>query len=254
MLALATCAAAVSLLRDPGTQASGPAHRAGLCNADDDCSLLGVCSGGVCKCDPGWTGADCGAADLLPMDPSEGYINATAASWGGRPVFAEGRWHLFATEIQRNCPLILFMNNSAVVRAEADSPQGPYTHKELVLPPFHHNPQIFGPTPDGYYLLFSIGNDADPSTQIGCEVKVPRACTLRNNSFCRGAHMPSSNGRVDLSYAQSVHGPWTSKVILPYGKVGFFSFINWFLPLSLSYPARTVMHHLSWAMSLAILC
>ena len=196
------------------------AGQGGLCSDAVGCSLLGECVGGSCRCDSGWSGAHCGVADLLPMNPDDGYINEGAASWGGRPLFADGKWHLFATEIQRRCPLILFMNNSAVVRAEADSPQGPYIHKEVVLPPFHHNPQVFGPTPDGYYLLFSIGNDADPAEQIGCEAEVPKECTFRNNSFCRGSHMPTSNGRVDLAYSKSVHGPWTSKVILPYNVDG----------------------------------
>eukprot|EP01052_Picozoa_sp_SAG31_P008332 SAG31_NODE_419_length_15872_cov_21.857985_1_plen_403_part_00 len=191
------------------------------CSSDDDCSLLGVCvpEGPQhvrrCKCDAGWRGTDCGEADLLPLDPAAGYANASAASWGGRAVFADGRWHLFVTEMAHRCPLILFMNNSAVVRAEADAPQGPYTHKQTILPPFHHNPQIFGPTPDGYYLLFSIGNDKQ-QWEIGCAEGVPMQCTLRNNSFCRGSHMPTSNGRVNLAYSQSVYGPWEQKVILPY--------------------------------------
>ena len=151
----------------------------GSCSTDVDCSLLGVCTAGKkCRCDSGWKGVGCGEADLLPLarDNSLGYINSSAASWGGRPVFSDGRWHLFATvrhwplqvepriiiflkrlkmstlhtiatvimsqEIERKCPLILFMNNSAVIRAEAEAPQGPYTHKEVVLPPFHHNPQV----------------------------------------------------------------------------------------------------------------
>ena len=80
---------------------------------------------------------------------------------------------------------------SSRLRAESDAPQGPYIHKQTILPPFHHNPQVFGPTPDGYYLIFSIGNDKE-QWEIGCEEAVPPRCTLRNNSFCRGAHMPTS--------------------------------------------------------------
>ena len=34
-------------------------------------------------------------------------------------MYSEGAWHLFATEIAHRCPLILFMNDSTVVRAEA---------------------------------------------------------------------------------------------------------------------------------------
>ena len=190
------------------------------CASDEDCSLLGVCHAGKCACDSGWVGEDCGVADLLPLRPNTGYSNDSAASWGGRPVFSGGKWHLFATEIARQCPLILFMNNSQVIRAEATSPQGPYTHKEVVLAPFHHNPQVFGPTPDGYYLLFSIGNTFEDAMQIRCEAGVPQECTFRNNSFCRGAHMPNSNGRVNMAYSRSVEGPWSDKVILPFNATG----------------------------------
>ena len=45
---------------------------------------------------------------------------------------------------------------------------------------FHHNPQVFGPTPDGYYLIFSIGNDKQPQEIIGCDAQVPPwSCSLR---------------------------------------------------------------------------
>ena len=94
----------------------------GSCRTDDDCSLLGVCSGGRCECDPGWRGDHCGIADLLPLRLDEGYLNESTSSWGGRPIFADGRWHLFATEIVHGCPLVLFMNNSAVLRAEVAAP------------------------------------------------------------------------------------------------------------------------------------
>jgi hypothetical protein len=197
--------------------AAAAASAATTCAADVDCSLLGRCVQGKCACDAGWTGADCGKADLLPYRGGDGYINGSAASWGGRPVYDAGTktWHLFATEIAHRCPLILFMNDSTVIRAESDSPTGPYTKKEVVLPPFHHNPTIIGPTPDGYYLIYSIGNTNTAVEQIPCEQAVPAHCD-RAHSFCRGSHMPNSNGRINLAYSKSVHGPWTEKVILPY--------------------------------------
>ena len=100
---------------------------------------------------------DCARADLQPWKETEAYVNSSAASWGGRPLFAEGKWHLFVTQIKAKCPLILFMNNSEVVRAEADNAAGPFMLKQVILPPFHHNPTAIGPTPDGYYLIFTIG-------------------------------------------------------------------------------------------------
>ena len=70
-----------------------------------------------------------------------------------------------------------------VVRAESISgdPGGPYRHSEVVLPPFHHNPTIVGPTPDGYYLLFFIGTDR-PQAEIDCRKvrsSFRKACALR---------------------------------------------------------------------------
>lgn len=114
------------------------------CKSDEDCSLLGVCSAGICHCDSGWTGPDCAKANLKPLNPAYGYQNTTAASWGGRPLHVDDQWHLFATEIANKCPLILFEYNSQVVRLVGDSPTGPFTRQEVVLPPFHHNPTAVG--------------------------------------------------------------------------------------------------------------
>ena len=162
--ASSAAASATAPLRAVGSGPAGNiAGSGGQCSSDEDCSLLGACSAstGKCICDPGWAGADCARADLLPHRPADGYINHSAASWGGRPILFGGKWNLFATEIARRCPLILFMNNSMVIRATASDAAGPYTHQEVVLPMFHHNPTAVGPTPDGYFLIFSIGTD-DP--------------------------------------------------------------------------------------------
>jgi hypothetical protein len=220
-------AALATTLLSPAMVVAQPSGRRGACTSDADCSLLGVCDKhfhrtgplepNYCDCDPGWKGDDCGQADLLPYRDGDGYINSSAASWGGRPVYDEASktWHLFATEIAHRCPLILFMNDSSVIRAEADSPTGPYRRKETVLPPFHHNPTIIGPTPDGYFLIFSIGNTNTQDEQIPCEHAVPADCD-RTHSFCRGSHMPNSNGRINMAYSKSIRGPWREKVILPY--------------------------------------
>jgi len=189
------------------------------CHTDEHCSLLGVCNAGSCHCDEGWTGEDCGQADLAPYE-NTGYINKSAASWGGRAVFAEGKWHLIATQISHSCPLILFMNNSMVVRLESTSPSGPYAFAQEVLPAFHHNPTIIGPTSDGYLLIYSIGSDTSENTQIRCEDGVPDRCKSRKNNFCRGSHWPTSNGHINMAYSRSIQGPWHSRVILPYDPDG----------------------------------
>lgn len=37
------------------------------CQEDEDCNLNGACRSGQCDCNPGWTGADCGQLDLMPI-------------------------------------------------------------------------------------------------------------------------------------------------------------------------------------------
>ena len=121
----------------------------GACITDMDCELLGTCAGGRCVCDSGWKGPSCSAADLQPtrsnsnnsgrFDHYSGYQNLTRASWGGRAVYENGTWHLFATEIAEGCPLILFMNNSQIIRATSKSGiLGPYEKQETVLPAVTH--------------------------------------------------------------------------------------------------------------------
>jgi hypothetical protein len=209
-----------------------PSVAAALCATDDDCSLLGVCSSnGTCACDPGWGGADCGVARLSDYDDvaNLGYVNASAASWGGRPLRVDGKWQLFATEIGAQCPLILFMNNSMVIRAESTtgSAAGPYAHQGVVREAFAHNPTAVGPTPDGYYLVYSIGGAAagsaspnPPSWLLDCAAPAGLPpCAARDQ--CRSHGTPAANGQVVLSYASDpVRGPWAHRVVLPIGGNG----------------------------------
>jgi hypothetical protein len=161
---------------------------------------------------------------LRDTGPIFGKLNGQAAAaafrfngWGGNTFFdrADRRYHVFTVEMTNGCPIGDYITNSQIVHATADSPLGPFAIQSLALPPFHHNPTIIGPTPDGYYLIYSIGNTNTAVEQIPCEQAVPAHCD-RAHSFCRGSHMPNSNGRINLAYSKSVHGPWTEKVILPY--------------------------------------
>jgi len=191
------------------------------CTTNEDCSLLGKCSGGSCTCFPGWTGVACSRADLAPLDPTLGYHNSSASSWGGRAILdpKSGRWQLLATEIARQCPLIMFEYNSQVIRAVSDGgPGGPYRHAEVILPPFHHNPTIAGPTPDGMYLLFYIGADNVTNEQdcSGASLPfVPLPCSPRctNGSFAR--QNQDSNQYITMAWtADLVAGPWKQRVVL----------------------------------------
>ena len=176
----------------------------GHCLDDMGCSLLGICTTGMCKCDPGWAGPDCSRADLKPLDLSLGYNNVTDSTWGGRPIKdpATGRWSLLVCQMTKSCPLDYWTTNSLVVRAEAATAAGPFRFAETVYPLFHTNPQVIGPTPDGYYLLFAIGANSDPAAAIDCtKTPIPPPA---------GGAAGRAAGLISMGYSKgSPTGPWS---------------------------------------------
>jgi hypothetical protein len=173
------------------------------CRDDHGCSLLGICSvaTGACACDPGWTGHDCSQADLKPLDLQLGYDNGTDHSWGGRPLRdpTTGRWSLYVCQFLLGCDVGHWTTNSAVIRAEASSAAGPYAFAEEVLPTFHTNPTVVGPTVDGFWLMFTVGRPA-PGIAINC---------TRNPGAAPTAGAGSAAGRILMSYSRSAAGPWS---------------------------------------------
>ena len=142
------------------------------CVTDADCSLNGVCTGGSCLCDDGWTtypslkldGPDCGQLDLLPAasDTSFHGLDTNKSSWGGSVLHlpvggVKKKWTMFAAEMTRGCTLRHWTTNSEVVMATADDPQGPYTEAFQVIPPWAHNPEAIL-TPGGEVVVFTLGD------------------------------------------------------------------------------------------------
>ncbi len=114
LLLLLAAAVAVAI---PGSAAT---HRAEMEEArragtPPPCSLNGV--GSPCKCDPGWTGTNCGQLDLLPAPALASQVTALSATtttnaaanstWGISVVGPDktGRYHGYMTEIANSCPL-----------------------------------------------------------------------------------------------------------------------------------------------------
>jgi EGF-like domain len=44
------------------------------CSTTTDCSLNGVCTNGLCVCEPAWMGVDCGTLNLLPTPKNVCFI------------------------------------------------------------------------------------------------------------------------------------------------------------------------------------
>lgn len=118
--------------------AAGVASVAG-CTSDEDCSLNGLCTGGECVCDEGWTTLaiaedkrECGQLDFLPAKVSScgsgcafhgGSQNTS--SWGGNVnVGDDGKFWLHAAVMAQGCSLKHWTTNSEVASAVSDTPEG----------------------------------------------------------------------------------------------------------------------------------
>ena len=140
------------------------------CTSDLDCSLLGDCISGKCVCDPGWKGEKCGLVDLLPTPRFGGYRNASMASWGGKAIEIEGKWHMFASAMSHKCPLNQFSTNSLSMHATSNHPGGPYAMSDVALPEFHHSTTVLRVN-ESTLALFTIGKDMKGKNVHDCSTE-----------------------------------------------------------------------------------
>ena len=170
------------------------------CRSALDCELNGVCRNGVCACEPAWRGDTCGELALLPATRGSGYRRDGYSSWGGSVAQApDGKWVMYAAEMDLHCGLKVWSTNSRIVRAESQTAGGTYTFQSVVKDRFAHEPTLVGPTSDGQYLLLHVGagrgvwqqnshqpctSCANGSTPAVCQhlVRAPRTGTARLTS------------------------------------------------------------------------
>lgn len=191
----------------------------GSCETALECSLNGNCVAGKCVCDSAWSGSK--QCDVLVFDPSpknSGYHNSTEASWGGNVIFSDGKYHMFVAQFANSCPLAYWGSSSTIVRAESDSPLGPFEFKEIVVNAFSHNPTIRQGF-DGAFYLFMIGDGTNTE---------PPDCTNNNNTYTNNNNNNSSNRNssaisvnslksdnepfptsIHVTRGETVYGPWS---------------------------------------------
>jgi arylsulfatase A-like enzyme len=194
---------------DDGTLTWAPSD--GPCVSDSHCSRNGVCvaATGLCACSAGWTGEHCGALDVQPVDPGEGFnrLGEATSSWGGSAVFAEedGLWHLFFSRMLEHCTLAQWQTNSACWHATSSSPTGPFANESQVVGPFSHN-CLVRRAADKTFLLFHIGDGGESSSVVNCSSgAAPGAAPRGGASDEAGGDI----GYNTLRYSSSVWGPWT---------------------------------------------
>jgi predicted GH43/DUF377 family glycosyl hydrolase len=165
---------------------------------------------------------------LLPAPRAGGFYMKDYWIWCGSVVKGEdGRFHMFASRWPKRLPMHPgWLVKSEIVRAVSDTPEGPYTFQEVVLPArgaqywdgrSTHNPHII--RVDHTYLLYYMGTThpfSDPAPEEPYGLEDPRCIVAR------------ANKRVGLAVSSSVFGPWERKdvPILPTRPGKFDSFLT----------------------------
>lgn len=173
-----------------------------------DCSLNGVCTHNMCRCDPPWAGKACGVLTFQPLPkPSAAYgYNPNVTSWGGNAIFgnSDRMWHLYVSEIAGlHCGLTKWNSNSRVIHATAKTATGPYIKHGVALNVEAHNPHII--RWQNEFLLFHIGDGSRTRPVPNCTK--PRSDIFGFSSSHRS--LPSNSKTVVLHRSDSLDGPWT---------------------------------------------
>jgi predicted GH43/DUF377 family glycosyl hydrolase len=147
------------------------------------------------------------AERLLPAPINGGFRMKDYWIWCGSVIEADGKYHMFASRWSKNVDFgPYWVTNSEIVRAESDTPEGPYTFKEVVLQPrgaeywdgkMTHNPAIrkIG----DYYVLYYTGTTY--------EGEMPDENHKINNQSPLKIQAHKGE-RIGMAYSASIYGPW----------------------------------------------
>ncbi|KAL7954142.1 hypothetical protein V8C34DRAFT_320206 [Trichoderma compactum] len=155
-----------------------------------------LCQGGVCQCDPAWTGTDCGVLDIRPAKRNSGY-NLTPEGTSSccskiiQDPTESDLYHLFASEFTHGCGLDYWAPYSRIIRAESRTgPAGPYKFAAEVVGTFAHNPTVVYSHADKEWLLY----------YIGCPTNVTDTCQSKSFTCGPGNDV---NGESGVSFLSS---------------------------------------------------
>lgn len=129
-------------------------------------------------------------------------------------MFEDGKYHLFVSEMVNNCGLEKWGTNSAIVRAEAASPSGPFEHHEVVLAPEAHNPTVRRiPGGNGFVIFFTGagGSQNVPACANATGYGINKVSTHSARSHLTRIS-GSVSGSVHVTFSVSIYGPWTRPI------------------------------------------
>jgi hypothetical protein len=116
-------------------QTPGIPQGGGPCETEDECSLGGLCTSGVCVCDAWFTGPSCALLNLqAPVDSTGGSCGPTFESyysWGGRALTpqagGDGKYDVYISFMCNHKTLGSWTTASSSAHFVADTPAGPYS-------------------------------------------------------------------------------------------------------------------------------
>lgn len=137
--------------------------------SSSECNANGVydAKSNTCVCDKAWRGDECERLALLPLPHKTlgtiypGINSHTTSSWGGSVILGEdGLYHLLVAEFANSCGLATWQSNSFIRHAVAETVDGNYQPREVVMGVYSHNPTCIDATPAGgpKCLLLHIGS------------------------------------------------------------------------------------------------
>ncbi len=143
---------------------------------------------------------------LLPAPKNGGFRDDRYWIWGSSVIKGEdGKYHMFASRWSKDVGFGNWVSNSEVVRAVSDTPLGPYSFQEVVLPArgpeffdgmCTHNPRIVRYRDK--YLLYHFGTTYD----------FPMPDKENPDISEDNWALAWMNKRIGLAISDSIYGPW----------------------------------------------
>lgn len=135
---------------------------------------------------------------LQPVPQQSKFVDKDYFIWGASVVEGDdGKYHMYYSRWKRELGHNAWVTHSEIAYAVADSPDGPYTHQNVALPPrgealwdglCTHNPTVH--KFNGKYYLYYMGNTGDGKAMESLN------WIHRNNQ------------RIGVAVADSPAGPW----------------------------------------------
>ena len=152
------------------------------------------------------------ANKILEIDEENILRNPLYHNWGSSIIKGKyGKYHLFYAQMSKEIGFRSWLTDGVISHAIADSPSGPYVHKEIVLegrgPGYWdaytaHNPRIkyF----EGKYYLYYMSTNTGDRLLSDKEVNQARNGVI-TNEFRALVRM---NQRIGVAVSESINGPW----------------------------------------------